>query len=103
MRRWKEVVIDTKLLCNGNHTEQWRVDFMAASATGAHKCVGSKNLTVDELNSGEVKSFKAGSHTVNVTRFELKPVVNFLEYIFGGCSLCLSVAIDFTGSNGQPS
>jgi hypothetical protein len=40
--------------------------------------------------------------TVNVVRFELKKVVNFLEYIFGGCSINLNVAIDFTGSNGHP-
>jgi hypothetical protein len=27
---------------------------------------------------------------------------NFLEYVFGGCDINLSVAIDFTLSNGDP-
>jgi hypothetical protein len=27
---------------------------------------------------------------------------NFLEYVFGGCEINLSVAIDFTLSNGDP-
>jgi len=28
---------------------------------------------------------------------------SFLEYVFGGCDIDLSIAIDFTLSNGQPS
>ena len=27
---------------------------------------------------------------------------SFLEYVFGGCSIDLSIAIDFTMSNGDP-
>jgi len=27
---------------------------------------------------------------------------SFLEYVFGGCEIGLSIAIDFTGSNGNP-
>ena len=38
---------------------------------------------------------------VKATKFELKPNVSFLDYIFGGCKLNLSVAIDFTASNGN--
>ncbi len=28
--------------------------------------------------------------------------MSFLEYVFGGCEINLSVAIDFTASNGKP-
>jgi len=31
-------------------------------------------------------------------KFEQK--YSFLEYVFGGCEINLSIAIDFTGSNG---
>lgn len=75
---------------------------MAASDSGDHKSLGTKILTIDELASG-VSQFKVGPSNVIVQRFELKPVVNFLEYIFGGCQLNLVVAVDFTGSNGQAS
>lgn len=27
----------------------------------------------------------------------------FLEYVFGGCEISLSIALDFTLSNGKPS
>jgi hypothetical protein len=37
-----------------------------------------------------------------VTKFEKRKTVNFLEYVFGGCEINLSVAIDFTASNGKP-
>lgn len=34
---------------------------------------------------------------------ELKQRATFLDYIFGGCEIGLTIAIDFTGSNGDPS
>lgn len=33
---------------------------------------------------------------------EFKSRATFLEYVFGGCEIGLTVAIDFTGSNGDP-
>lgn len=82
---WHECVLDTNLLCNGDHDAEFRIDFMAASNTGDHKNVGSKTLRINELVDGGVNTFKAGYSDIIVERFELKPVVNFLEYIFGGC------------------
>lgn len=37
------------------------------------------------------------------TRLEVKRRNSFLEYVFGGCEIGLSVAIDYTLSNGNPS
>ena len=37
------------------------------------------------------------------TELEVKPRHSFLEYIFGGCEIGLSIAIDFTLSNRDPS
>ena len=34
---------------------------------------------------------------------EIKERATFLDYIFGGCQIGLAVAVDFTGSNGDPS
>jgi hypothetical protein len=36
------------------------------------------------------------------SRLEVKSRHSFLEYIFGGCQIGLSVAIDYTLSNGNP-
>ena len=35
-------------------------------------------------------------------QFEIKESHSFLDYIFGGCEIGLSIAIDFTLSNGDP-
>jgi hypothetical protein len=35
-------------------------------------------------------------------KFELKPRFSFLDFIFGGCEIGLSIAVDFTMSNGAP-
>lgn len=37
-----------------------------------------------------------------MTGFDIKKRHSFLEYIFGGCEIGLSIAIDFTLSNGAP-
>lgn len=42
------------------------------------------------------------NYQVLITKFEKRKTVNFLEYVFGGCEINLSVAIDFTASNGKP-
>ena len=39
---------------------------------------------------------------VKFSQFEMKKRHSFLEYIFGGCEISLSIAVDFTLSNGNP-
>ena len=36
------------------------------------------------------------------TKLETSKRHTFLEYVFGGCEIGLNIAIDFTGSNGDP-
>lgn len=38
----------------------------------------------------------------NLDNMEVKQQHTFLEYVFGGCEIDLSIAIDFTMSNGEP-
>lgn len=40
---------------------------------------------------------------LNFSQFELKKRFSFLDFIFGGCEIGLSIAVDFTLSNGVPS
>ena len=40
---------------------------------------------------------------LSFVQFDLKKSHSFLDYIFGGCEIGLSIAIDFTLSNGEPS
>ena len=43
------------------------------------------------------------NYMMTFTRLEIKQRHSFLEYVFGGCEIGLSIAIDFTLSNGNPS
>jgi len=44
-----------------------------------------------------------GDHAMTFTKLQLSKRHTFLEYVFGGCEIGLNIAIDFTGSNGDPS
>ena len=43
-----------------------------------------------------------GNHNMTFSKLELSKRHTFLEYVFGGCEIGLNIAIDFTGSNGDP-
>ena len=40
--------------------------------------------------------------TMNLNNLVIERQHSFLEYVFGGCEIDLSIAIDFTLSNGRP-
>lgn len=95
--KFREAVLNTTLL--GEENDEFRVDFMIAQSSGNHTLIGSDTATIAELQGGKNKLNIKGQ-LVSVEKFELKPVVSFLEYIFGGCQINLHVAVDFTASNG---
>jgi hypothetical protein len=43
-----------------------------------------------------------GDHHMTLVGLQFKQRHSFLEYVFGGCEIGLAIAIDFTGSNGNP-
>jgi hypothetical protein len=75
-----------------------------------HKFIGKVSLTLADLKQGK-KEYEVANqsgkalpnHTMVFESLEVKPRSTFLEYIFGGCEIGLTVAIDFTLSNGHPS
>mmetsp|Transcript_6807 Transcript_6807/g.7874 ORF Transcript_6807/g.7874 Transcript_6807/m.7874 type:complete len:173 (+) Transcript_6807:933-1451(+) len=40
---------------------------------------------------------------MTLVNLEMRERATFLDYIFGGCEIGLTIAVDFTGSNGDPS
>jgi hypothetical protein len=45
---------------------------------------------------------KKETGTLNFNALRVARRFTFLEYIFGGCEISLSLAVDFTLSNGNP-
>jgi hypothetical protein len=84
---------------------------------GSHELIGSATTSVDDLSkratSGDrlqlvnaaIKARKpryTRSGLLRVVSFAVTPKPSFLDYITHGCELSFMVAIDFTGSNGDP-
>ena len=68
---------------------------------GKQVSLGKNQFTIIEL--AEKIPLKYGIGTMEILRFDKKEEFSFLNYIFNGLQLCLSVAIDFTLSNKEPS
>ena len=89
-------------------------------ADGSHDLIGHSSTTLAELtnSSGNTswdlinpkklpggKKAKKGyknSGVLHLTSFALEADHSFVDYLLGGCEISFSVAVDFTGSNGNP-
>lgn len=75
---------------------------MEARTDGQHKLIGSAMMKLAGDGQFIGVTGKLGS-LVKCVKFQLKPNVSFIDYVFGGCQIALTVAIDYTGSNGPQS
>lgn len=89
------------MLCADDIEQEIKIDFYRSETNGNHKLLGSSYFNVRELNEGK-KNLEFKKSTVEIKKFQIVKSANFLEYVFGGCEINLSVAIDFTLSNGDP-
>jgi hypothetical protein len=64
------------------------------------------NATVDSVEqmAEQMAKFSISAPATSLAPFAYAPIdqPNFLDYVSGGCELNVAVAIDFTGSNGDP-
>jgi hypothetical protein len=52
-------------------------------------------------SGGEFKQDLSSNGKIMFTKCEISDRVSFLDYIMGGCEINVSVAIDYTMSNGE--
>lgn len=88
-------------MCNQEDDQEIKIDFYRSATSGDHKHLGTIYTDLNELKN-QKKQFSFGKNEIEVVSFELKRATNFLEYVFGGCNINLSIAVDFTLSNGDP-
>lgn len=108
--RWNMVNILSADLAGDDADREIKFDFFQSAKSGKHKFIGKVSLTLAQIKSGQRDydvTDKGGkplkNHHFSFTQLDVKPRATFLEYIFGGCEIGLTVAIDFTLSNGHPS
>jgi len=115
---WKPFQLEVRSLCNGDYHRDLKFSIYDWDMGGGHDYIGSFHTTLDRLKAGpgtdniyevvnEAKQKKKGSKYKNsgsviLNRIEIEIVPSFLDYIQGGTQVNFTVAVDFTGSNGNP-
>lgn len=106
--QWNQVCIGSTDLCNDNVEQEIKIEFFRSVSSGKHHLLAAVSTTLAVIKSSPTpgafttpfnKKGKGELYLKNL-RFEKKH--SFLEYVFGGCDIDLSIAIDFTLSNGHP-
>lgn len=114
---WAEAALRVQVLCNGDPNAPLEVEVFDWDADGSHDFIGSFATSLNQLLSGAqaktawplVNAKKAlkkkgyvHSGTFSLDRATIVRVPTLLDYIAGGLQLNMCVAIDYTGSNGDP-
>lgn len=111
---WPITRVPMQVICNGDMDRPIKIRIMDWDSDGSHDDMGvvltsvrglidSRGVAFDVIE--ETKKSKKGyknSGTLSVINPGIEARPSFLDFIKGGCEISLSVAIDFTGSNGSP-
>ena len=104
--KFQKVQIDTDTLCRNDDDESIFIQIFEYHPSGTHKKCSQGYTTLADLkaSNGSKLSIKTegGSASIIITNFQSYPRISFLDYIFGGCEINVSLSIDFTASNGHP-
>ena len=111
---WENISASVQALSNGDMDRALTFRFYDWEKSGDHIYIGEFQASVNDMKPGpngykdfgmlkvesKVKREKIGGAAIS--KFALNQEFSFLDYIKGGCQINLSVAIDFTASNGDP-
>ncbi|XP_039982800.1 copine-3-like isoform X2 [Xiphias gladius] len=115
---WRRFRIALQSLCGGDMEKSIKVDCYDYNSSGSHDLIGSFQTTLCEIEQAS-KSYAAEFECINskkkqkkkryknsgiiiIKQCKIKKEYTFLDYIMGGCEINFTIAIDFTGSNGDP-
>ncbi len=112
--KWKEVKIPMATLCNGDQDRPLLFEIFDKDDGGKSQSMGQVRTSVRAMiasggghipviekdKEGKKGYTNSGTISANNCRIEHHPT--FSQFIMGGCEVNMVVAIDFTGSNGDP-
>ncbi|XP_068160120.1 copine-3-like [Antennarius striatus] len=115
---WRPFRISLRALCGGDVDKVIKVDCYDHHVNGSHALIGSFKASLAEMQMGthmspaefecinpkkvKKKNYK-NSGVICIKQCQIIKEFTFLDYIMGGCQINFTIAIDFTGSNGDPS
>uniref|UniRef100_H3BW79 Copine-3 n=2 Tax=Tetraodon nigroviridis TaxID=99883 RepID=H3BW79_TETNG len=114
---WRPFRVSLRTLCGGDVENTIKIDCYDHHVNGSHDLIGSCKTSLAEMQQGthfspaefecinpkeaQRKSYK-NSGIICIKSCQILKEFTFLDYIMGGCQLNFTIAIDFTGSNGDP-
>uniref|UniRef100_A0A3P9IUJ8 Copine-3 n=1 Tax=Oryzias latipes TaxID=8090 RepID=A0A3P9IUJ8_ORYLA len=115
---WRPFRIPLQSLCGGDLDKPIKVECYDYDSDGSHDLIGTFETTMPRLQeasrtspaefeciNSKKKQKKKGYKNSGIVSVKLCQVVKeytFLDYVMGGCQINFTVAVDFTGSNGDP-
>ncbi|KAJ3088594.1 Copine-8 [Quaeritorhiza haematococci] len=115
---WPSVTLKVSALCGGggDRDRPMKIEVYDWDKDGGHDLIGEFKASFNELTRTQGVEFEVVNHkkkgkkkdyqnsgVFKVVSFSIENEVSFLDYIAGGTTISLAVAIDFTSSNGDPS
>ncbi|XP_073344936.1 copine-3-like [Pagrus major] len=114
---WRPFRIRLQSLCGGDPEKPVKVYCYDYHVNGSHSLIGSFQTTLAEMQIAtpvcpaefecinhkklKKKNYK-NSGVICIKSCQVVKEFTFLDYIMGGCGINFTIAIDFTGSNGDP-
>lgn len=105
---WTPFEISEQQICNSDPTRPIKIECYDWDKVGTHDLIGICEITIQDLkvrgnrfNLLNPKQKNKHSGTLEVTESILKKHLSFIDYLRCGVQISLSIAIDFTGSNGE--
>ncbi|XP_041817047.1 copine-3-like isoform X2 [Chelmon rostratus] len=115
---WRPFRIPLQSLCGGDVEKPIKVDCYDYNSSGSHDIIGSFETSLCQIQQAS-KTYAAEFECINSKKKQKKKgyknsgviivkhcktvkEYTFLDYIMGGCQINFTIAIDFTGSNGDP-
>ncbi|GAB1603194.1 copine-3-like isoform X2 [Argonauta hians] len=115
--RWVSFEKPMHTLCQGDHSKKLKIDCYDWNNDGSKDFIGSMCAPVETMMEATQKavvwplinekkkkkksSYKDSGRLI-LRSMKITELHSFLEYVFGGMQINFTVAIDFTGSNGDP-
>ncbi|OMJ89294.1 hypothetical protein SteCoe_8591 [Stentor coeruleus] len=107
---WKPISISGQKLCNGDKNKPIKIECFDWDRIGSHDLIGITEVTLEHLSQNGArfelftpnnKNKGKNSGVLEMSNVIIKKVLSFIDYLRVGVQISFSLAIDYTGSNGE--
>uniref|UniRef100_A0A6A7G4L2 Copine-3-like isoform X2 n=2 Tax=Hirondellea gigas TaxID=1518452 RepID=A0A6A7G4L2_9CRUS len=105
---WKQISISSQQLCNGDYARPLLIKCFDWDRNSDPDLIGQCQCSVNDMKENNFsQSLQRPKKKKTYGKFAVRNLRiarqhSFMDYLKGGCQISLMVAIDYTGSNGNP-